>query len=103
MGTTIVEAFRRAEREQSLRNAARGDVAQRGTLAAVLPGFGTEDASSEDVAIASRIIGRDVRMIPDRWGRTGEDRRVNVALLRSQLRRWAVRESIGLRRTDGAA
>lgn len=74
-----------------------------GDLAAVLPGDGTEGASAEDVACVSRILGFDVRMIPDQWGRTGSGRRVNVALLRSQLRRWAVRESCGLRPTDGAA
>lgn len=81
-----------------LQSAAREDVRQRGNLAAVLPGDGTEHASPEDVACVSWITGRDMAAIA-----LGHGIRPNVALLRSQLRRWAVRESCGLRPTDGAA
>lgn len=53
-------------------------------LLAVLPGIGLARASEEQRRIVSEVIGREVERGDDRW--------INVAYLRSQLRRWAARE-----------
>lgn len=86
------------ERIQALKDAARADIMQEGTLASVLRGIGSETADPTDVRIVSVIVGHDVRPL------IGLARsRANVALLRANLRRWAVRESCGLPMTGGAA